>query len=211
MLKTNYERPFTICPVSDIRRIVSEGIYCINDSNVKVQLRWPSKSLLKEDYRAEWLHSELLEISEEYREHYDFLIHVWHLHEKQVDEIKEPTMFRFMFFLNEEKNIHRLMLQRLSFYNHFFMDFNANDSFDTIAIFRVLEELHRNFVDETLKNEKCLICLDGLNFGERYSKWPCQSLIPHRFHFECMLKWLRTNNRCPLCQQPAKLFLNSNN
>uniref|UniRef100_A0A914PKH7 Uncharacterized protein n=1 Tax=Panagrolaimus davidi TaxID=227884 RepID=A0A914PKH7_9BILA len=64
------ERPFTICPVSDIRKIVSEGIYCINDSNVEVQIRWPSKSLLKEDCRAEWLHSKLLEISEKYRQQF---------------------------------------------------------------------------------------------------------------------------------------------
>lgn len=53
---------------------------------------------------------------------------------------------------------------------------------------------------EVDKNEKeCAICLENMNPGEQYSRFPCN----HEMHFECFKTFSKTKiarNHCPLCR-----------
>ena len=52
---------------------------------------------------------------------------------------------------------------------------------------------------DNLKFESmCAICHDDLNLNEEASLLPCD----HFFHGECVKRWLRTNNSCPVCRCP---------
>lgn len=49
------------------------------------------------------------------------------------------------------------------------------------------------------KNESCSICLESYSEGDT----ACESISTecnHVFHQECILEWLRQNDRCPLCR-----------
>jgi len=57
--------PFVICPVTDIRKIVQyQGICYGEDSS---WIPWPFETTDEQDY-SEWLHEQLMEISEHYKE-----------------------------------------------------------------------------------------------------------------------------------------------
>ncbi|KAL1216638.1 putative E3 ubiquitin-protein ligase RHG1A [Cardamine amara subsp. amara] len=53
---------------------------------------------------------------------------------------------------------------------------------------------YENCSDE---KEKCVICLSKLKGSEEASKLECG----HKFHFECIKKWLIVENMCPLCKE----------
>jgi len=46
-------------------------------------------------------------------------------------------------------------------------------------------------------NEDCCICLEKITPQCRRVRIPCQ----HRFHQDCIKKWLKQDTRCPLCRQ----------
>ena len=55
---------FTICPVTDIRKIVQYGGICYGEDSSWIP--WPTTTTQEENY-SEWLHAELMELSEHYK------------------------------------------------------------------------------------------------------------------------------------------------
>ena len=47
-----------------------------------------------------------------------------------------------------------------------------------------------------LKEEKCPICLQKYKGADMIKEFPCK----HIFHKHCILKWIKTSNKCPLCK-----------
>jgi hypothetical protein len=48
--------------------------------------------------------------------------------------------------------------------------------------------------------DECTICLNGYKENETKQTTKCT----HIFHEECLIKWLSTNNSCPLCRTELK-------
>jgi len=48
----------------------------------------------------------------------------------------------------------------------------------------------------TIKEDKCAICLQKYKGVDIIKEFPCK----HIFHKNCILKWIRTSNICPLCK-----------
>ncbi|KAL8518695.1 hypothetical protein ACS0TY_009879 [Phlomoides rotata] len=44
--------------------------------------------------------------------------------------------------------------------------------------------------------DQCVICLEEWEAGEKVKKMPCN----HRFHGECIVKWLKIHGSCPVCR-----------
>ena len=47
-----------------------------------------------------------------------------------------------------------------------------------------------------LKEDKCPICLQKYKGADIIKEFPCK----HIFHKNCIFKWLKTSNLCPLCK-----------
>ena len=47
-----------------------------------------------------------------------------------------------------------------------------------------------------LKEDKCPICLQKYKSSDIIKEFPCK----HIFHKNCIFKWLKTSNVCPLCK-----------
>jgi hypothetical protein len=47
-----------------------------------------------------------------------------------------------------------------------------------------------------IKEEKCAICLQKYKSYEIIKEFPCK----HIFHKNCILKWTKKSNKCPLCK-----------
>ena len=64
----------------------------------------------------------------------------------------------------------------------------------------------------TIKEEKCAICLQKYKGVDIIKEFPCK----HIFHKNCILKWIKNSNICPLCKYDItndvnKINLNSYN
>jgi hypothetical protein len=57
--------PFVICPVDDIQQITKSGGICYG--NISFWVPWPTKAATEQNY-AEWLHEQLMEISDVYKQ-----------------------------------------------------------------------------------------------------------------------------------------------
>ena len=55
--------------------------------------------------------------------------------------------------------------------------------------------------------DECTICLNGYKENETKQTTKCT----HIFHEECIIKWLSTNNSCPLCRTKLKTINNIDN
>jgi len=53
--------------------------------------------------------------------------------------------------------------------------------------------------DKEFKGESCTICLSEFECGHKIKTLPCT----HRYHCECIDKWLETQNKCPICKHPV--------
>ncbi|XP_047960046.1 E3 ubiquitin-protein ligase MPSR1 [Salvia hispanica] len=51
-------------------------------------------------------------------------------------------------------------------------------------------------VGEEEGGDQCVICLEDWEAGEKAKRMPCK----HRFHGECIEKWLRIHGSCPVCR-----------
>ncbi|MES1919619.1 hypothetical protein MHBO_001417 [Bonamia ostreae] len=65
-----------------------------------------------------------------------------------------------------------------------------------VSVSSMLFELQEeNF--EALKNSRCIICLENYVMNTIICCLACE----HLFHEKCILKWLRFNKTCPICNQ----------
>ena len=48
----------------------------------------------------------------------------------------------------------------------------------------------------TIKEDKCAICLQKYKGVDIIKEFPCK----HIFHKNCILKWIKNYNKCPLCK-----------
>ena len=58
-----------------------------------------------------------------------------------------------------------------------------------------------------LKEDKCAICLIKYKGIDIIKEFPCK----HIFHKNCILKWLKTSNICPLCKYDITNDINNSN
>ena len=47
---------------------------------------------------------------------------------------------------------------------------------------------------------QCAVCQEDFQIGELFVPLPCNDIHPHKFHKECIMPWLRSNNTCPTCR-----------
>ena len=50
-------------------------------------------------------------------------------------------------------------------------------------------------------SKECIICFADYEEGDKVVTLPCAT--QHVFHEDCITKWLKTNNTCPLCKEPV--------
>lgn len=112
--------------------------------------------------------------------------------------------------IREERNFQLLKLERRSIYD-ILTNQECPASPEFIARFRQQEEHRKRLVTISMTVEpiSCIICLEHLRIKQHYAQWPCSNPRPHVFHYECMLKWLRSENKCPLCRQEVETSANS--
>ena len=48
----------------------------------------------------------------------------------------------------------------------------------------------------TIKEDKCAICLQKYKGVDIIKEFPCK----HIFHKTCILRWIKSSNKCPLCK-----------
>ena len=53
---------------------------------------------------------------------------------------------------------------------------------------------------KTIKGKKCSICLSKYIGTDIIKEFPCK----HIYHKNCLLKWLKKSNLCPLCKYNIK-------
>jgi hypothetical protein len=62
---------------------------------------------------------------------------------------------------------------------------------------RMIERFSKHVDTNVVKAKReCIICLDAFKLGDKRTLLPCT----HDFHFNCINKWLETNNTCPICK-----------
>ena len=68
---------------------------------------------------------------------------------------------------------------------------NNNINYDELLEEKELDE--KSF--EKYKEEKCAICLEDFNIGNKVCNLPCL----HIYHSFCIKNWLKIKEKCPLC------------
>ena len=58
---------------------------------------------------------------------------------------------------------------------------------------------------EALGESECPICREDYAAGDRVIKMPCAHT--HVFHRECVARWLRKDDSCPLCRSSLPIWL----
>jgi len=85
---------------------------------------------------------------------------------------------------------------------------NPMDSYERLVNLPVVPTPARNKEDlpvmeitdeKEFKGENCTICLSEFDCGNKIKTLPCT----HRYHCECIDKWLETQNKCPICKHPV--------
>ena len=56
-----------------------------------------------------------------------------------------------------------------------------------------------------LGESECPICRDEFDVGSRVIKMPCART--HVFHRDCVARWLRKDDSCPLCRSSLPIWL----
>ncbi|CAF4203051.1 unnamed protein product, partial [Adineta steineri] len=95
--------------------------------------------------------------------------------------------------IRQENNHRRFEIERQSTIEYF-NNLSASTSPATAEFIAQFRLKHEGMIYEL---PKCTICLEYLKIGEPCARWPCPRA--HLFHYDCILKSLRTRNRCPNC------------
>jgi hypothetical protein len=84
-------------------------------------------------------------------------------------------------------------------------DFSRSFQGITPASPRIIAEYRMNgplTASDDLMFENCPICIQDFQVNRQYARWPCPA--QHLFHFTCIMKVLRTGNKCPICRNPVE-------
>lgn len=76
----------------------------------------------------------------------------------------------------------------------------SNQSNQSIQSFHSLLLCHLH-MDDTNPNVICPICYNALAFFDVISELTCK----HKFHNDCIIKWISKNNSCPLCRKKDRM------
>ena len=76
--------------------------------------------------------------------------------------------------------------------------FEARSIPATRSAVEALEKFRFQQQSDSVSVGECIICLEEFETGSELIRMPCS----HVYHGHCILKWLHTNNSCPLCQYP---------
>ena len=72
--------------------------------------------------------------------------------------------------------------------------------------FEKLKKLIKSYINNKLifafEKYKCNICLEGIPIENDVSYLPCL----HKFHNQCILKWLNKNSICPICKYSMCIY-----
>ncbi|RPB10630.1 hypothetical protein P167DRAFT_250810 [Morchella conica CCBAS932] len=65
----------------------------------------------------------------------------------------------------------------------------------------VIESLPKIKVDQAMVKDgaDCAVCKEDLVVDEEVANLPCK----HKYHFECVKKWLEAHDTCPICRHPV--------
>lgn len=76
----------------------------------------------------------------------------------------------------------------------------SDESIDQLPVHRVTtDEVEESRTNEEHPPAQCNICLGPFEVGEEIRTVPCL----HKFHKECIDRWLHQNNSCPICKTRA--------
>ena len=64
-------------------------------------------------------------------------------------------------------------------------------------------DINESIASESLKEEKCAICLSFFNVGEKITELECN----HVLHTECVAEWVKYKSECPACRGPIKTVI----
>lgn len=80
---------------------------------------------------------------------------------------------------------------------------NDNNSYERLVNLPVVPTPAKNrdilpvmVVQDEVKGENCAICLSEFEIGCQIKTLPCA----HKYHVDCIDKWLETQNKCPICK-----------
>ncbi|KAF3773437.1 E3 ubiquitin-protein ligase [Nymphaea thermarum] len=76
----------------------------------------------------------------------------------------------------------------------FLMPMEENKSTDGVILIALDEASASVVVDD--KEAWCPVCLEEFGANDEVSEMPCE----HRYHIDCIMKWLEKHNTCPLCR-----------
>ena len=105
----------------------------------------------------------------------------------------------------EHLHCHELERRNISEIINLSTNINISNSSNNISSNKGLnDETINNYPTSKIKNindlsenkKKCLICLDEFKNGQKSIILPCI----HIFHCECIKKWMKKENFCPLCK-----------
>ncbi|XP_061999267.1 uncharacterized protein LOC133716591 [Rosa rugosa] len=71
-----------------------------------------------------------------------------------------------------------------------------------------LEKVRLDSLEDAVRQMPCSICMEGLDHFDAAEEGadhpPMIARLPcaHTFHADCIVQWLKTNYRCPLCRSP---------
>ena len=122
------------------------------------------------------------------------------------EEFTCQICFRSVKLIDKEEHLHCHELERRNILEIINMPTNHHRSSqnnklpnkgldeETIQNYPISKIKNVNELSENKKN--CLICLDEFKNGQKSINLPCT----HIFHAECIKKWMKKENFCPLCK-----------
>ncbi|CAF2982583.1 unnamed protein product [Rotaria sp. Silwood2] len=192
-----FEQPFIGISVSSITKVVPDG-FLIKDKSKQRWISFPTTTHRMGDNEANWLHNRMMSISEQYKNYYDQEQRIAR-EQASIQAQKELEAHRLDALIHEEE-----LWQQRNFGNDLERMWEGTTSASPryIAKFRVALHHQVNSDQTELLASSCSVCLDMLQIGEIYDRWPCPGR--HVFHEKCILDTLRRKNTCPLCRHPVE-------
>ena len=77
---------------------------------------------------------------------------------------------------------------------------NKRSNADIISVLPTSKKAKDAKAKDTKEEESCPICLDTFEEGEELMTTPCF----HKFHENCLSKWMNESSKCPTCSTDAR-------